>query len=205
MRTRSRGYLILTATVVALALPLALVVQAVYAEYPEDAEYVGHNQCKICHNKPSEGAQWQKWMEEGHSKAFETLQSDEAKAVAEELGMTTPPHEAAACLKCHVTGYDEASASAPAKIKLTEGVSCETCHGPGSMHIEDGKKVAFQKDASIDISAHVLRADAQLCQTCHNPESPTWDPERFTTESGEKVGFDFDKAWEMIDHSRPEE
>jgi hypothetical protein len=185
--------------------PLTLFQAATSSAFPEDAEYIGQSQCKVCHNAKADGEQWNAWKTERHSHAFETLKSDAAKAVAEKAGIAGSPAEAAQCLKCHVTGYDEATQSAPAKIALADSVQCETCHGPGSMHQEDGKTLKFSPDkaAGIDVTAHLAKISEVTCTKCHNAESPTWNPEKYTTAAGEKVGFDFEQAVKIIAHPNP--
>lgn len=184
---------------------LALVALALPA-FGQDAakKFVGANQCKMCHNKAAEGQQWNQWHGTRHAKALETLKGDEAKAVATKVGLTTPPAESAECLKCHVTGYDEAAKKAPAGIKMEEGVGCEVCHGPGGDHTAAAKKAMTQKDQPWDASATIVgKPEEATCTKCHNPESPTWDPERYTTADGKKVGFDFEQAHKKIAHVNP--
>ena len=166
-------------------------------------EYVGSKQCKFCHNKPERGEQYTVWKSHKHSHAFETLFTREAARFAKIRRMRTAPSESAACLKCHVTGYDVVTQSYPEKISIVDGVQCETCHGPASAHVADGKILRMNKDAVIDISANIRMPDEGLCVTCHNPESPPWNPEKFTTKSGEKTGFDFDRAVRIIAHGNP--
>lgn len=184
----------------AVALAAALVVSA--GAYAQDAEYVGNSKCKICHNKKDEGEQWNKWKEEKHSKALELLSTDEAKAVATEKGLTTPPAESPECLKCHVTAYDPATGKAPADIKMEDGVQCETCHGPASTHTIEGKKHK-SGDASADPKSKIHKGEEAICKTCHNEESPTWKADRYTLEDGSTTGFDYKQAWEKINHSKP--
>lgn len=168
----------------------------------QDAEYAGHSSCKVCHNKSAEGEQWNKWSKEGHAKALETLKSDEANAIAKEKGLTVPAAEAPECLRCHVTAYKK-DAELPAKIKLEDGVQCETCHGPSGQHVADAKKAMLKKDDSIDLTAGRERPTSKVCEECHNPDSPTWNPERYTKEDGSKAGFDFEAAWKEIAHNNP--
>lgn len=175
------------------------------AAFAEDADYVSNKQCKICHNKKSEGEIWTVWSKQKHAKAYETLGTPEAKQFAEKAGVTGSPQEAPECLRCHVTGYDaEKDPHVPAKIDKQDGVQCESCHGPASLHIKDGKARKMKKDMSVDISAHIVRPDKKTCVKCHNEESPTWDPNKFTLADGTKAGFDFDQAWEKIKHGIPE-
>ena len=172
---------------------------------PEGAEYVGNQQCKICHNKPATGAQWTKWSEMGHSKAIEVLKTDEAKKVAADLGMDVAPHESPDCLRCHVTAYDVEKKAAPAALKMEDSVQCESCHGPASLHVEAAKKVMFSKEESdVELGSFLCPADDATCRTCHNQESPTWKPDRYTLEDGTPAGFDFEQAWKKIAHPNPE-
>lgn len=185
--------------IVALSFALSLAVAVSSAQ-----EFVGVDQCKICHNKAAEGAQFQQWTETKHAQAFEVLKTDEAKAVAERVGLTVPAHEAADCLKCHVTGYNAETKAPPAKITMTMGVQCESCHGPGSEHVAQAKKFQLSRDKDAAMKPTNVRPNQDLCVTCHNPENPTWDPERYTLADGTKVGFDFEQAYAQIDHQNPQ-
>lgn len=59
------------------------------------------------------------------------------------------------------------------------------------------------KAGSIDLLAHLKLPTEDTCKQCHNPESPTWNPEQFTTKDGKKVGFDFEQAKKIIAHPDP--
>lgn len=65
------------------------------------------------------------------------------------------------CAACHVTGYQAETAT-----WLEDGVQCETCHGPGSAHLQ----VVRSRDAAPeDISASiVLSPDSAICGACHS-------------------------------------
>lgn len=191
-----------TAVFSSLVITFALVASAFAAEQSE-LEFVPANQCKLCHNKPAEGAQWTKWKAMKHSDAFKVLSSDRALEVAKKAGLDTPPSESSECLKCHVTGYDVETKTLAKKMKMADGVQCDTCHGRGSGHMIDGKALRMDKDAAIDVMANLLRPDVNTCMKCHNDQNPTWNPERYTLPSGEKAGFDFDQAFAEIAHSNP--
>ena len=188
-----------------LVLTTVAVLAAGVAQAQEKNEYVGNDQCKVCHNKKPEGAQWAVWKDMKHAHAFEALQSDAAKKIAADRGLTKPPHEAPECVKCHVTGYDPVKMETPSKIKPADGVQCETCHGPSSNHIADGRDVMFKKKTAeeVDWMLNLLKVDEAQCRECHNEESPTWNTEQFTLEDGSKVGFDFEQAKKIIAHPNP--
>ena len=90
-----------------IPLLLALAVLAAprdgYAADPDPGLLVGAKKCKICHKKAEEGNQWQKWLDGPHAKAFATLGTDKAKAVAAELGIDDP--QASGTLQAWLAGF----------------------------------------------------------------------------------------------------
>ncbi len=172
------------------------------AAFAQDPTYISNSQCKICHNKKDEGEQWNIWKAEKHSKAFELLSTDEAKAVAAKAGLTTPPAESPECLTCHVTSFDTATGKAAEKIKMEDGVQCESCHGPGSEHAALGKKFK-SGDKTVNPADKMPHPGESACVKCHNDKSPTWKTDRYTLADGTTVGFDYAQAWEKIKHNKP--
>ncbi len=170
--------------------------------FAEDATYVGNGQCKICHNKKDEGEAWTKWKNSPHAKAIETLNTEEAKAAAQKLNLAKAPAEAPECLKCHVTGYDAAAGKAPEKIQMTDGVQCESCHGPASAHTAEAKKFK-SGDKTAKPEDKIGHPDEAACKKCHNEQSPTWKADRYTLADGSKAGFDFKQAYAKIEHGNP--
>ncbi|VAW21050.1 hypothetical protein MNBD_BACTEROID01-1745 [hydrothermal vent metagenome] len=119
----------------------------------QDFKYVGAAKCKMCHNKATKGEQYNKWAASPHAKAMSVLSAEEAKDPK--------------CLKCHSTaaGVDP---SLIATITVKEGVSCESCHGPGSAY----KSSAVMKNAELRASKGLIMPDEKVCKKCHNEESP---------------------------------
>ena len=187
-----------------IALFVASVVLTATAGAAENS-YISQTQCKVCHDKKPDGAQWSVWKEMKHANAFNVLKGEEAIAIGKERGLEKPPHEEPECLKCHVTAYDEATQNVPAKIKVEDGVQCETCHGEGQKHLLDGREVMFKKTPSeqIDWMANLIVVEESTCLKCHNEESPTWNPEKYTLDDGKKVGFEFKRDSKTISHPNP--
>ncbi len=152
-----------------------------------DHAYVGADKCKMCHNSPAKGAQYTKWQESAHSKAYATLASDEAKKIGAEKGIADP-QKADACLKCHVAGHGVDAARLTDKYKVEDGVSCEACHGPGA----DYWKMTVMKDKAAAMAAGLVMPTEETCKGCHNSESPTFK------------GFDFAAAKAKIAHPNPQ-
>ena len=80
------------------------------------------------------------------------------------------------CLACHegmnkaIEGTPHGRTALPRSPAATQG--CESCHGPGSRHIEDpSDNTSIRKFAKM-----APRAAAEACQTCHaNSATPRWD------------------------------
>lgn len=154
----------------------------------EKNRYIGAEQCESCHSSEAAGNQYHAWKEMKHAKAFELLKEDRALEVAKAQGIDKP-WEADACLKCHVTGHGEDEKQFKKSFAIEDGISCETCHGPGELH----KKVRFRAAAEgddeeegfgdeeevaeyqeIPADEMALQPTKALCLECHNPESPTY-------------------------------
>ena len=178
---------------------VVVVVLTVDAEDRDPANYIGVKGCKMCHSKDATGNQYAKWQSMMHSKAFELLGTEEAKAVAAKLGIEEP-QASGKCLKCHSTAYYFTESLQTEEVKPENGVSCQSCHGPGA----DYKKKSIMESLEESIAnGMVYPAKEKSCTLCHNDTSPTWDPERYTLPNGEKTGFDVEQVYEKIKHERP--
>jgi len=152
-------------------------------------EIIGAPNCKSCH-KAKTGDQWKIWTESAHARAFETLATEASAKIAADRGVGDPQQEEA-CLKCHSTraflGVD-VPVSEKGKYADSEGVGCESCHGPGS----DYKPGNIMKDPEAARAAGlVMERTVEACTRCHNATSPTFKP------------FDFEQRWAEIAHPIP--
>jgi len=145
----------------------------------QNFKYIGASKCKMCHNKPNKGEQYKKWSEGPHANAMKSLSTDKAKEIATAKGIADPTTDAS-CLKCHATtGHIDSKLAA--SIKVTEGVSCESCHGPGSMY----KGTSVMKNKEQALAKGMIEPTEELCKTCHNEESPTYVPFDFAARVAE--------------------
>ncbi len=114
------------------------------------AGYVGTEECGMCHSEAEEF-----WQTTRHFQAWETLEKDYKQFDYE-------------CISCHTTGWDQPGGANLAVNEHLRDVQCETCHGPGSLHVDaDGE----------ESPKTVIRVPVQdLCTQCHNSEhSDTFD------------------------------
>jgi len=149
---------------------LAIIISS--AASAQNFKYIGAVKCKVCHNKPNKGEQYNKWMEGPHANAMESLKGDEKKDPK--------------CLKCHSTAAS-VDKSLRAGIKESEGVSCESCHGPGSHY----KGAAVMKKRELSMKKGLILPEESVCITCHNEESPTFK------------GFNYEEYVAKISHDDP--
>ena len=138
----------------------------------QNFKYIGAPKCKMCHNKPDKGEQYNKWAEGPHANAMKKLSAEEAKDPK--------------CVKCHST-VGHIDAGLVAGIKVEEGVSCESCHGPGSMY----KGASVMKNQKVALTKGLILPTEEVCKTCHNEESPTFK------------GFDYAEYSAKIAHPNP--
>jgi hypothetical protein len=156
-------------------------VQAETGRSEKANKYIGAEKCKSCHQAEASGNQFGVWEKAPHAKAFETLASDAAKAIAKEKGIEDP-QKSDQCLRCHVTAFG-VPAEAIKKGFDNKGVQCEACHGPGDLHVKARFAAAAEasdKEAStyqtIPADEIVAKVDESTCVKCHNEESPTFKP-----------------------------
>ncbi|MCP4632964.1 MAG: cytochrome C554 [candidate division Zixibacteria bacterium] len=153
-----------------------------------DFKYIGSQKCKICHQLEKYGNQYEVWEKSNHAHAYLTLGTKKAKEVAKKLGVTDPQN-APECLKCHIAGYGKPDNTKMPSYSKEDGVSCESCHGPGSSY----QKLRIMKSREASVKAGLIPGDLSLCDNCHNDESPV------------PVGeFDVNNAWEKIKHPLPQ-
>ena len=68
------------------------------------------------------------------------------------------------CVSCHTTGYNTAGNqdSLPGLVGTwaMDGIQCEECHGPGSLHMTNPKGIAMK-----------ISLDSETCRQCHESSS----------------------------------
>lgn len=142
------------------------------AVHAQQFKYIGATKCKMCHNKPNKGSQYDVWAKGPHANALETLKGDEKNDPK--------------CLKCHSTAA-RVDKSLIASLGDDEGVSCESCHGPGSVY----KNAGIMRNQKLALSKGMILPTEEVCVQCHNEESPTFK------------GFNYDEFVAKIAHDDP--
>lgn len=151
---------------------LGMVVFSIAIVNAQDFKYIGAAKCKMCHNKADKGEQFNKWAATPHAKAMDRLKGADA---------TNPK-----CTKCHSTAAS-VDQKLVATITVAEGVSCESCHGPGSAY----KVATVMKDRTQALAKGMIIPDEKTCKKCHNEESPHYK------------GFNYKEYLAKVQHDDP--
>jgi hypothetical protein len=174
-------------TAIGLSLMAAVLISVTSVAAERDAaNYVGVKACGICHKKEESGNQVAKWEASPHAKAFATLGTPAAKEIGKKAGIEDP-QKSGKCLKCHSTAYNFTESVATEKIKVEDGVTCESCHGPGKKYMAK----SVMEDQAKAIAAGLIHPATESCKLCHNDQSPNFK------------GFDEKTYVEKIAHPDP--
>jgi hypothetical protein len=147
----------------------------------EPPAYQGAARCIDCHTQPnplreSDGTtEWvalseaHTWLTaDKHAQAFKTLESEYSQQIGKRLGIDDVRKDPR-CLSCHA-GWSKGD-RAPPHLEL--GVSCEACHGPGSLYDAEHTRPAWRTKTAdekavlgmVDVRHPRLRAER--CLSCH--------------------------------------
>ena len=133
---------IFSVTVIFLMIISVPLVQSIRSQ--ESANYVGNEKCALCHADI-----FKSWQDTRHAKAIDSLKKSGQEGLA-------------ACVKCHVTGYEKDGGFLDYELTPEmAGVQCEACHGPGGKHISDpmGAKPARTPGENICRECHTQGQD----------------------------------------------
>ena len=155
-----------------LVLSFSILVAAGLARGEGAPTYVGADNC-TCHKNPERGDQYHKWLKDDpHAQSYVTLAGEKAKGVAKEMGIENP-QKSEKCLKCHSTAAILKPGQLTGTMPLSEGISCEGCHGAGS----NFKKLNIMSDYELAKSKGLIplkkpEERKALCGQCHNKDMP---------------------------------
>lgn len=103
-----------------------------------------------------------------HARAYAVLLNNTSKEIAKKLGLKQAAHQSAVCLDCHA--HNPAPAQRGEKFDVSEGVSCEACHGPAERwiksHVENNATHADNLSKGLYPTENDVQR-VQLCLSCH--------------------------------------
>lgn len=147
--------------------------------------YLGSPSCssQSCHGQSATqltGSESQVWIEQDpHAKSLRVLFSEDSARMIQVLRKSDPsrPQHAAqdqTCLSCHAVSYQFADSQPNKKATLTEGVSCEACHGPAQAWLSEHMLPTWKARNSVEkqkqfgfIFIKDLGVRIGQCTACH--------------------------------------
>ncbi|MGL4941839.1 MAG: multiheme c-type cytochrome [Thermoguttaceae bacterium] len=145
----------------------------------KNGKFVGSASCRNCHEKS-----FDVWKTSSHASALRALVD-----VSKPARQYDPE-----CIACHVVGWNPSDATpytsgfvSQQKTPLLADVGCESCHGPGEVHVaaETNGSAAAKNTARLDVRL-TLEGARHHCTQCHDHEN--------------SPAFNFDTYWDKVKH-----
>src|SRR5580693_2520719 len=144
----------------------------------EPIKYIGPGSCAAtsCHGsvKPVAGSrilqnEYSTWIiKDKHSHAYRALTGDIGERIARILKLNSKAEESPKCLACHALYTTPEQRGRP--FELSEGVSCENCHGPASAWLGPHTTRDWAHEKSVALGMRDTRDvihRTEKCLECH--------------------------------------
>jgi Cytochrome c554 and c-prime len=144
----------------------------------EPVKYIGPGSCAAtsCHGsvKPVVGSrifqnEYSTWiLQDKHSRAYQALTGDLGERMARILKLGAKAEHSAKCLACHALYTTPEQRGRP--FEISEGVSCESCHGPASAWLGPHTTRDWPHEKSVALGMRDTRNGihrSELCLECH--------------------------------------
>jgi len=165
-----------------LFLAVFLLASSAAVSFPTDSnepvKYIGPGSCAAtsCHGsvKPVAGSrvlqnEYSTWILQGkHSRAYQALTGGIGERMARILKLGAKPEASPKCLGCHALYTTPEQRGRP--FEISEGVSCESCHGPASAWLGPHTTRDWPHEKSVALGMRDTRNvihRAGLCLECH--------------------------------------
>jgi hypothetical protein len=181
-----------------LAVPAIVVAAAMVTAHPptrgtgqkgdfSPAVYRGAESCSACHNvnkypnpafdrsKPHVRLnEFETWRTDKHGSAYDNLTSHLGRAMGNRLGNLDVTDRKTGCLGCHSASIEEvAKRQQGDAFKLSDGVSCENCHGAAGDWFGEHSETKWRKLSPIEKAAKGMNdlrdpvRQSTKCLSCH--------------------------------------
>ena len=155
-----------------------MAIPALLAAENEPSKYIGPGSCAAtsCHGsvKPIAGSrilqnEYSTWIiKDKHSRAYQALTGDVGERMARILKLGAKVEVAPKCLACHA--LNPPAEQRGRAFEISEGVSCENCHGPASGWLGPHTTRSWAHEKSVALGMHDTRDvihRTEKCLECH--------------------------------------
>lgn len=132
-------------------------------------------------------------VDKHHNKAYQVLFNERSQRIAKNLGLKQPAHEAKVCVDCH--GYVPPPEARGERFKISDGVSCEACHGPAQRWVKSHTAPNATHQENVANGLYPLSdpvAQARLCLSCHFGNSDKFVTHRIMGAGHPRITFELD-------------
>lgn len=137
-----------------------------------------------------------------HARAYNILLNQRSQRIAKNLGLKQPAHESKICLDCHA--HVIPAERRGERFKMTDGVTCEACHGPAQKwiktHVEANNATAAQHEKNLEAGMYPTSdavARAKLCMSCHYGNQDKLVTHRIMGAGHPRMSFELDTFTEI--------
>ena len=127
------------------------------------------------------------------TRAYPVLLAERSQRIARNLGLREPAHQAKLCLDCHA--HHPPASQRGERFKVTDGVSCEACHGPAEgwiqSHVAPGATHADNVKRGLYPTSEPV-AQARLCLSCHFGNQDKFVTHRMMGAGHPRMSFELD-------------
>jgi hypothetical protein len=113
--------------------------------------------------------EYTKWLrQDPHTQAYDILNNEQSKKIAQNLRLPKPAYESKECLDCH--SHNAPPALRGSRFDMMEGIGCEGCHGPAGKWIQTHVEPNATHTNNVANGMYPTNqpyAVAKLCLSCH--------------------------------------
>jgi len=107
-------------------------------------------------------------LQDKHARAYQVLLTEKSRLIARNLRLAEKAEESPRCLPCHALSV--APERRARTFDLSDGISCESCHGPAEKWLGPHTTRGWTHDQSLALGMYDTRNPvrrAELCLSCH--------------------------------------
>jgi len=128
-----------------------------------------------------------------HARAYAVLSNERSKEIAKKLQLPEPANRSSLCLDCHSHNVPESRQGK--YFALSDGVTCEACHGPSGRWIESHVARGNRHEQNIARGMYPIAdpiARARLCLSCHFGNAQKFVTHRMMAAGHPRMSFELD-------------
>src|SRR4051812_19830470 len=128
-----------------------------------------------------------------HARSYSVLLNERSKEIAKKLNLPQPAHKSDLCLDCHT--HNPKPAQRGENFQLTDGISCEACHGPADRWVKSHVEPDATHQNNLSRGMYATNDDvlrARLCLSCHIGNQEKFVTHKIMAAGHPRMSFELD-------------